>query len=199
MNFISGKYNNWAAGLISDHTFIINSVNQTDTLAYAYGGDLNFSHSTDPSLIPGSVAGMSTSNGDRISSFGVSTLAPTITKASLNLSSTVTNGKVVLTGGLTQEGLAGLQVILQYDSTKLTLTDVIFDAGSNITNFSTHKNGRLTFGSIDQLKTARIKTGTPYKLIFTPTTPLTDATGLFFTVLADAVDGSGNKVTLTVE
>jgi hypothetical protein len=199
MNFISGKYSNWAAGLISDHTFTINSVNQTDTLAYAYGGDLNFSHSTDPSLIPGSVTGLSVNSTDRISSFSTSTAAPAITKASLNLSSTISNGKVILTGGLTQDGLAGLQVILQYDSTKLTLTDVIFDAGSNITNFSTHKNGRLTFGSIDQLKTARIKTGTPYKLIFTPTTPLTDATGLFFTVLADAVDGSGNKVTLTVE
>jgi len=57
----------------------------------------------------------------------------------------------------------------------------------------------LTFGSIDQIKTARIKVGVPYTLIFTPTVPLTDATGLFFTVLADAVDGSGNKVKLTVE
>jgi hypothetical protein len=200
MNFISGKYQNWAAGSLLDHTLTVNSVNQTDTLAYAYGGDLNFSHSTDPSTIPGSVTGLSVGNTDKvIGSFSNNVAAPTITKASLNLSSTIVNGKVVLTGGLTQEGLAGLQVILQYDSTKLTLTDVIFDAGSNITNFSTHNNGRLTFGSIDQLKTARIKTGIPYKLIFTPTTPLTDATGLFFTVLADAVDGSGNKVTLTVE
>jgi len=199
MNFISGKYSTWDKGLVSDHTFTINSVNQTDTLAYAYGGDLNFSHSTDPSLIPGSVTGMSVNNTERISTFSTSTSAPTITKASLNLSSTIVDGKVILTGGLTQEGLAGLQVILQYDSTKLTLTDVVFDAGSNITNFSTHNKGRLTFGSIDQLKTARIKTGIPYKLIFTPSTPLTDATGLFFTVLADAVDGSGNKITLTVE
>jgi hypothetical protein len=199
MSFMSGKYNNWAAGSLSDHTFTINSINQIDTLAYAYGGDLNFSHSTDPSLIPGSVAGMSVNSADKISSFSVNTAAPTITDASLNLSSTITNGKVILTGTLTQAGLAGLQVILQYDSTKLSLSNVVFDAGNDITNFSTHNNGRLTFGSIDQIKTARIKVGVPYTLIFTPTVPLTDATGLFFTVLADAVDGSGNKVKLTVE
>jgi hypothetical protein len=199
MNFISGKYNTWSQGLISDHTFTVNSINQVDTLAYAYGGDLNFSNSTDPSTINGSVTGQSTNNTERIGSFSTNTSAPKITKASLSLSSTISNGQVILTGTLTQEGLAGLQVILQYDSTKLTLSNVIFDSGNDITNFSTHNNGRLTFGSIDQIKTARIKTGTPYKLIFTPSTPLTDATGLFFTVLADAVDGSGNKVTLTVE
>ena len=88
---------------------------------------------------------------------------------------------------------------MQYDSTKLTLTDIIFDAGSTITNFSTHDNGRLTFGSIDQIKTSRIKVGTPYKLIFTPKTPLQNTAGLFFFVLADAVDATGKKINLTVE
>ena len=58
---------------------------------------------------------------------------------------------------------------------------------------------RITFGSLDQMKTARIKKGTPYKLIFTPTTPLTSTAGLFFTVLADAVDANGKKINLTVE
>jgi hypothetical protein len=79
------------------------------------------------------------------------------------------------------------------------LDNVIFDAGSTITNFSTHKDGRLTFGSIDQLKTSRIKVGTPYKLIFTPKVQLTNTAGLFFFVLADAVDGLGKKVDLTIE
>ena len=88
---------------------------------------------------------------------------------------------------------------MNYDSTKLSLENVIFDAGSTITNFSTHDNGRLTFGSIDQLKTARIKTGTPYKLIFAPKENLSNTAGLFFFVLADAVDGAGNKVELSIE
>ena len=88
--------------------------------------------------------------------------------AKLSVTSTLENGKVVLTTNLTKEGLAGLQVIMNYDESKLTLDNVIFDSGSTITNFSTNKDGRLTFGSIDQLKTARIKVGTPYKLVFTP-------------------------------
>jgi hypothetical protein len=76
---------------------------------------------------------------------------------------------------------------------------MIFDAGSTITNFKTTKDGRLTFGSIDQTKTARIKTGTPYKLIFTPKVQLTNTAGLFYFVLSDAVDGSGKKINLIVE
>jgi hypothetical protein len=119
--------------------------------------------------------------------------------AKLNITSTIEGNKVILTGGLTKSGLAGLQVIMQYDSTKLTLENVFFDAGTTITNFSTHDNGRLTFGSIDQLKTARIKTGTPYKLVFSTKTALQNTAGLFYFVLADAVDAAGNKVELSVE
>jgi hypothetical protein len=120
-------------------------------------------------------------------------------KATLSVSSTLENGKVVLTTSLTKSDLAGLEVIMNYDDSKLTLDNVIFDSGSTMTNFSTHDNGRLTFGSIDQLKTARIKVGTPYKLVFTPKTTLTNTAGLFYFVLADAVDGSGNKIDLVVE
>ena len=122
-----------------------------------------------------------------------------IESTSLSIVSKLEGGKVVLTAGLTKADLAGLQVIMNYDSTKLTLDNVIFDAGSTITNFSTKDDGRLTFGSIDQLKTARIKTGTPYKLIFTPKTPVSNTAGLFFFVLADAVDAAGKKVELVVE
>jgi hypothetical protein len=88
---------------------------------------------------------------------------------------------------------------MNYDDSKLSLDNVIFDAGSTITNFTTHEGSRLTFGSIDQTKAARIKVGTPYKLIFTPKTTLTNTAGLFFFVLSDAVDAKGNKVDLIVE
>jgi hypothetical protein len=119
--------------------------------------------------------------------------------AKLGITSTLEGGKVVLTTTLTKAELAGLQVVMNYDESKLTLDNVIFDAGSTITNFSTHDNGRLTFGSIDQLKTARIKVGTPYKLIFTPKETLSNTAGLFYFVLSDAVDAKGNKINLIVE
>ena len=92
-----------------------------------------------------------------------------------------------------------LQVIMNYDDSKLTLEEVKFDAGNTVTNFTTHENSRLTFGSIDQTKTSRIKVGTPYKLIFTPKTTLTNTAGLFYFVLSDAVDASGKKINLIVE
>ena len=82
---------------------------------------------------------------------------------------------------------------------KLTFDNIAFDAGSSVTNFSTNVDGRLTFGSMDQTRTARIKVGTPYKLTFIPKETISNTAGLFYTVLADAVDGNGKKINLIVE
>jgi len=176
----------------------ITSANQTEIFSYAFSGDLDFSHSSNPAIpITNSVGGQGTMNRT-IANKGIysNQLAG---NATLSLSSKIENNKVILSGNLTQAGLAGLEVILKYDDSKLTLDGIVFDAGSSITNFSTNKDGRLTFGSMDQIKTARIKTGTPYKLTFTSNVPLTNTAGLFYTELADAVDGNGNKIGLNVE
>ena len=211
----------WYSGLLNQkwldgtptNRVLITSNTQVANAVFAWGGDLNWSHSTDPAVVASNISANtnvtnSVKNGPsfmNIKTDGVSTMAvgsytaAENPKATLSVSSTLENGKVVLTTTLTKENLAGLQVIMNYDSTKLTLDNVIFDAGASVTNFSTHDNGRLTFGSIDQIKTARIKIGTPYKLIFTPKETLTNTAGLFFFVLADAVDGSGSKIDLIVE
>ena len=183
----------------------VTSSNQAVDMVFAWGGDLDWSHSSDPSEIASKIAAGTYANsikdGATIKSMSVGAMSytPTIEKATLSLNSTMSNGKVVLTGTLTKEGLAGLEVILQYDNTKLTFDNIAFDAGPSVTNFSTNADGRLTFGSMDQNKTARIKTGTPYKLTFTPKETITNTAGLFYTVLADAVDGNGNKINLIVE
>ena len=206
VGFLYGKKSAWASGVLTDNIITVAAATQTDDFAYAYAGDLNYSNSTDPSLIAGAVAGQSVNTSSRISSNStgpIASLAYTpapLQNLTMGLTSTIdANGKVVLTTTLTQDSLAGIEVILQYDNTKLTLDNVSFDAGPSVTNFSTDNNSRLTFGSIDQNKTARIKKGTPYKLIFTPKSPLTSTAGLFYTVLADAVDSKGNKINLTVE
>lgn len=184
----------------SNNVVTITSANQTEVFSYAFGGDLDFSHSSNPGQPIGaniSVGSNSTMNRT-IANTGIyaNQLAGT---ATLSLSSKIENNKVILSGNLSQEGLAGLEVIMKYDNSKLTLDGIVFDAGSSITNFSTDKDGRLTFGSMDQIKKARIKTGTPYKLTFTSNVPLTNTAGLFYTELADAVDGNGNKIGLNVE
>jgi hypothetical protein len=203
IGFLYGKKSAWASGILTDKTVTITSANQTEDFAYAYSGDLDYSNSSDPSLIQGAVAGQSVSSDMVIKSNAITSMAytaPTLQNVTMSLSSSIdATGNVVLNTNLPVDSLAGIEVILQYDNTKLTLTNVVFDAGSTVTNFSTNNGNRITFGSLDQLKTARIKKGTPYKLIFTPTTPLTSTAGLFFTVLADAVDGNGKKINLTVE
>jgi hypothetical protein len=202
----SGLLNqDWLDGNIKNKVTIDTPVKEVFAV-YAWGGDLNWSHSSDPAVIASRIsAGQYTNSVNSIntktsmSTQSMSYKAEVVETAKLSVTSTLENGKVVLTTNLTKEGLAGLEVIMNYDESKLTLDNVIFDAGSTITNFSTHKDGRLTFGSIDQLKTARIKTGTPYKLIFTPKTTLSNTAGLFYFVLSDAVDAKGNKVDLIIE
>ena len=203
--WFSGLLNqSWLDGVPTYKTKVT-APNQAIDMVYAWGGDLNWSHSSHPDTIANRISTNNYSNSindNKYQSFSVKSMSytqPTFEKATLGITSTLENGKVVLTTNLTKEGLAGLQVIMNYDESKLTLDNVIFDAGSTITNFSTKDNGRLTFGSIDQLKTARIKIGTPYKLIFTPKETLTNTAGLFFFVLADAVDGLGKKIELIVE
>jgi hypothetical protein len=195
----------WNSGLLNQkwldgtptHKVVITSNNQVANAVFAWGGDLDWSHSTDPALVAQNIQS-NTNVTNRVIPLG-SYSAKTLEDVNLSVSSTLTGGKVVLTTTLTKEGLAGLQVIMNYDNTKLQLDNVVFDTGNTMTNFSTNEDGRLTFGSIDQLKTARIKKGTPYKLIFTPKVPLTNTAGLFFFVLSDAVDATGKKVNLIVE
>ena len=205
--WFSGLLNqSWLDGVPTYKTKVTSS-NQAVDMVYAWGGDLDWSHSSHPDTIASRVSTGNYSNSinekstSTIKSFSVQSMSYTqaIEKATLGLASTMVNGQVVLTGTLTKEGLAGLEVILQYDNSKLTFDNISFDAGAGVTNFSTNVDGRLTFGSMDQTKIGRIKTGTPYKLTFTPKETITNTAGLFYTVLSDAVDGAGNKINLIVE
>lgn len=193
----------WNSGLLEQtwlngtpkNKVTVTSNNQIVNMVYAWGGDLNWSHSTDPAVISATLAGNRTSTTNYLGSYSSRVLED----VNLGVSSKLEGGKVILTTTLTKQELAGLQIILKYDNTKLKLDNVIFDTGNTITNFYNDFESRLSFGSIDQLKTARIKTGTPYKLVFTPLVNLTSTTGLFMFELTDAVDKSGNKVNLIIE
>ena len=208
VRWYSGLLNqSWLDGVVKNRVLIDSPIKEVHAV-FAWGGDLNWSHSSDPSVIASRItSGIYTNsvNGEVNTIKNMSMSSPmayqteAVEKATLGITSTLEGGKVILTTTLTKAELAGLQVIMNYDESKLTLDNVIFDAGSTITNFTTHEGGRLTFGSIDQLKTARIKVGTPYKLIFTPKTTLSNTAGLFYFVLSDAVDAKGNKVDLTIE
>ena len=211
VRWYSGLLNqSWLDGVVKNKVLIDSPTKEVHAV-FAWGGDLNWSHSSDPAVIASRISsGIYTNAVNKSEALVVKNMSTSSnivmayqTKAAetakLSVTSTLENGKVVLTTTLTKEDLAGLEVVMNYDESKLTLESLIFDAGSTITNFKTNKDGRLTFGSIDQVKTSRIKTGTPYKLIFTPKVQLTNTAGLFYFVLSDAVDAKGNKIDLIVE
>jgi hypothetical protein len=195
----------WNSGLLNQkwldgtptHKVVITSNTQVANAVFAWGGDLDWSHSTDPAVVAQNIQS-NTNLTNRVTPLG-SYSAKTLEDVKLSVSSKLEGGKVILSTTLTKQELAGLQLILKYDNTKLKLDNVIFDTGNTMTNFYTNDEDRLTFGSIDQLKTARIKVGTPYKLVFTPLINLTSTTGLFYFVLSDGVDKSGNKINLIIE
>ena len=211
VRWYSGLLNqSWLDGVVKNKVLIDSPTKEVHAV-FAWGGDLNWSHSSDPAVIASRISsGIYTNAVNKSEALVVKNMSTSSnivmayqTKAAetakLSVTSTLENGKVVLTTTLTKEDLAGLEVVMNYDESKLTLESLIFDAGSTITNFKTNKDGRLTFGSIDQVKTSRIKTGTPYKLIFTPKVQLTNTAGLFYFVLSDAVDAKGNKIDLIIE
>ena len=211
VRWYSGLLNqSWLDGVVKNKVLIDSPTKEVHAV-FAWGGDLNWSHSSDPAVIASRISsGIYTNAANKSDALVVKSMSTSSnivmsyqTKvaetAKLSVTSTLESGKVVLTTTLTKEDLAGLEVIMNYDESKLTLDNIIFDAGTTITNFTTDKNGRLTFGSIDQIKTSRIKTGTPYKLIFTPKVQLTNTAGLFYFVLSDAVDAKGNKIDLIIE
>ena len=196
----------WYSGLLNQswldgnqrYKVNITQPSQTVDAVFAWGADLDWSHSSSPTEIASRISSGNYLNS--VSSVGTLSYTPAeLEKATLSLTSKLENGKVVLSTTLTKADLAGIELILQYDNTKLTLDNVVFDAGNTVTNFSTIKDNRITFGSIDQTKTARVKVGTPYRLIFTPKVELANTAGLFYFVLADAVNGNGNKINLIVE
>jgi hypothetical protein len=211
VRWYSGLLNqSWLDGVVKNKVIIDTPTKEVHAV-FAWGGDLNWSHSSDPAVIATRISSgiytnavnkseaMVVKNMSLSSNIVMAYQTKAAETAKLSVTSTLENGKVVLTTTLTKEELAGLQVIMNYDDSKLTLDNVIFDAGATMTNFSTKEDGRLTFGSIDQTKISRIKTGTPYKLIFTPKVQLTNTAGLFFFVLSDAVDAKGNKIDLIIE
>jgi len=179
--FYSTKIGGYNSGEFTNQ-IKITQPSETFDFGYAWGGDLDFSHSTPPTN--------NSSANVRINRVYEET--------SIQMVSKLEGGKVIVEGTITKNNLAGLQLIIKYDTEKLKLDNIIFDSGNEVTNFVTDTNGRLSFGSIDQIGKGKIKIGTPYKMVFIPKVNLTNTMGLFFTIVADAVDENGNKIKLNV-
>jgi len=97
--------------------------------------------------------------------------------------------------------MIGSQFNIVYDRTRLVLDDVVFDTGNTMTNFSNHleNQGKINIGSFDQNFEATVKTGTPYKLVFTPIVQLDNTLGLITFKVKEGVKADGTQITFNIQ
>ena len=147
-------------------------------------GDVDFSHSYEPTTVgPGASVGKS-SNQSKVET------------QTIDIVSELIEGKVVVSISANVSDMVGSQFNITYDTSILTLDEVVFDTGNTMSNFTNHKEpiGKVWLGSLDQSGNTTIKNGTPYKLIFTPNQTIQNTIGLVSFDLTEGVKADGTKI-----
>lgn len=183
---------------LAQRQFTIND-DQPVTFNVGHGlmGDADLSHSTTPNLNANTqISAMAFSRARRPQNIMKAVAQETI---DLDVVSQLVNGKVVVEINLTKADLAGMQFNINYDKSTLTFDDITFDTGNTMTNFAKHfDDGRINFGTIN-IESENIKTGKPFKLIFTPKVSIQNTVGLVNFRVTDAVKHNGTKVNLNIQ
>lgn len=184
-------------------TFKPTDSNKSFQFAHSIIGDVNFSHGFEPTSTDADIPTSQQANSSvaRMSMAAGSKFSQTSEEANLDLTSELKDGQVIFTIGSEVQEMIGAQFNIVYDRTRLVLDDVIFDTGNTMTNFSNHieENGKINIGSFDQNFEATVKTGTPYKLIFTPTIQLQNTSGLITFKVNEGVKADGTQIKFIME
>ena len=161
----------------------------TFDFAFWHHVDLDQSHSTQ---FPATLTAKSAKSGLNLSSKAVGT-------TTLDMVSRIEDGLVKVE--LTHDGLdiVGLQARIKYDTSKLTLKNIIYDTGNTVTNFSKPFQGELLFGGLSTDGKSTIKKGKAFTLEFTPIGTVNNVTGLFYFENTDAVKANGDKINLNIQ
>lgn len=179
-------------------TQTITPTDNNKTFAFAHGlnGDVNFSHSFQPTSQLSTIATVAMAK-----SFSINQGRYVPENRDLDLTSQIVDGDVIFTITSDVEGMVGSQFNIEYDRTKLVLSDVIFDTGNEMTNFSNHieEEGKINIGSFDQNFTSTVKVGTPYKLVFTPIVQLDNTLGLITFRVKEGVKTDGTQITFNIQ
>ena len=181
------------------HTFTVTETTTSFDFAHAFKGDPDFSHSYIPTA-----AGATTGNTSQATSMAMRLTTNALKdpiQSNLDITSELIDGKVYFTINLQEEGVIGTQFNIEYDDTILTLDNVVFDTGNQMTNFANHKEAqaKVFIGSLDQQGSISIKTGNAYKLIFSPNEPLTNTSGLVTFRLTEGVKADGTKIKFNIQ
>lgn len=178
------------------HLFTPTDSNKAFTIAHGLRGDVDFSHSTIPTAEGSEVEQQSTA----FSKMSVMSNRK-VENQNLDISSRLENGKVIMEIDLATEGLVGTQFNINYDDSILTLDNIVFDTGNEMTNFANHKveHAKINIGSLDQNGDITIKTGIAYKLIFSPITEIQNTSGLITFKITEGVKADGTKIKFNIE
>jgi len=182
-----------------DFIFTVTDANKTFNFGHAFQGDPDFSHSFTPTNSGAAISGTQGQGGFKESVTRNALKDPI--QANLDITTSLVDEKVHLVIDLQEEGLVGTQFNIKYDKTILTLDDVIFDTGNDMTNVSTHFGDKsaVRIGSIDPDGGSAIKLGNAYKLIFTPGVSITNTAGLVSFEFTEGVKADGTKVKFIIK
>jgi len=193
----------------SDVTNVINWSQASNTLSYKSTvlGDVNLSYSSTPASDGGGV--MSISNappavtmnpmyiGNRSQIFGVGVAKQEVNQAFMDINTVIEGDEVVTELTLTSDQVAGFQLKLNYDTTRLTFDRVRFETGNTTTNFAYKADdGRINVGSLQQEATA-LENGAKVKVYFTG--QVTSPVGTVTIFNTDAVNTEGKRLILNLQ
>ena len=136
-------------------------------------------------------------NINRNEIFGVGVAKEEVNQAFIDINTAIEDGEVVTTLQLTSEQVAGFQLKLNYDTTRLTFEKVEFNTGQTVTNFAQQADdGRINLGSIQQEANA-IANGSTVKVYFTG--QVTSPVGTVTVFNTDAVNTEGKRLILNLQ
>jgi hypothetical protein len=179
-----------------NHTIKPTANQSVFTFGHGLRGDVDFSHSTIPTSTDSKVGGANTTAKTSTQEI---LMSRAVEQANLDISSRLEGGKVLVDISTTKAGMVGVQFNISFDDTMLELDDIIYDTGNEMTNFGNVKGNKVSFGSLDYKGDVSVKTGTPYKLIFTPKQQLTNTAGLVTFKITEGVKQDGTKVKLNIQ
>jgi len=196
-----GSYVNNTLGFSKSFTPIDSDVTtKTIDLAHGLRGDVNFSHSWEPTVSSGEKTSSAQSSQSRMSMAAGSKFSNP-ENANIDLISFINDdGLVVFEIQSDVEGMVGSQFNIVYDPNIIELSNVIFDTGNTMTNFSNIvEAGIVRIGSFDQEFTSTVKQGTPYKLIFTPLENIQNTSGLISFRVKEGVKEDGTQINFIIQ
>ena len=203
---IEGTYGDNTQSSMFLNTFTLTDTDQSSkTINVAHGlvGDVNFTHSYEPTAdgYQNQITNSSARNNTSVQYSSVQGADPLYRSEDANLdlvSEIKDDGTVEFRIEMDVENLIGTQFNIKYNTTVLTLDNVIFDTGNEMTNFSNIDGDKIRVGSFDQNFNATVKTGTPYKLIFTPNEAIQNTSGLITFKVTEGVKDDGTQVNFII-